>query len=242
MLGNYVKHRELVLYPFWEGYVDRNLEYKPSELGFPGTRDFRGRYRASEGLFFLGYGLGPDLVVEFEVAAIAANLTRDPADSSGMPPVLRQSGLGDVEGQLRWRWQRETERRPEGFLFFETVFPAQKRKLLIGTTDFEYKLGAGLIRGYRWGTMTVRVAAEYSKSEGKVDAGEYAIEYLRRMSRRWRVVAAVEGNQLDEVALIGELQWQLRPRAMLRLNHALGLTPNATDHAPEIGMLFSIGR
>jgi hypothetical protein len=242
MFGTYVRQGELLLYPFVEWYADHNLEYKPSELGYGLEQDFRGRYRATEGLLFIGYGLTRNLAVEFEAAVISARLTRSASDPSGMPHVLEQSGLGDVEGQVRWRWQGETATRPEGFAFLETVFPAQKSKLLIGTTEFEYKAGMGFIRGYPWGTMTLRVAAEYSNAEGKVDAGEYAIEYLKRLSPRWRVVGVIEGNQLDEVALITEVQWHPGPRMMVKLNNGFGLTPNATDIAPEFGVLFSLHR
>jgi hypothetical protein len=242
MFGTYVRRGEFLLYPFGEWYADHNLEYKPSELGYGLDQDFRGRYRATEGLIFLGYGITENLAVEMEAAVITAELRKSPADPSGMPRVVRESGLGDVEGQLRWRWQQETATRPEGFAFLETVFPANKSQRLIGTSEFEYKLGVGFIRGYSWGTMTARVAAEYSKSEGKVDAGEYAIEYLKRLSPRWRVVGVIEGNQLDEVALITELQWHLTPRSMIKLNNGLGLTPNATDIAPEFGVLFTLGR
>lgn len=242
MFGTYVRRGELLLYPFVEWYADHNLEYKPGELGYGLEQDFRGRYRATEGLLFLGYGLTENLAVEMEVAVITAELRKSPADPSSMPARLRQSGLGDVEGQVRWRWQQETATRPEGFAFFETVFPSNKSQLLIGTSEFEYKLGVGLIRGYSWGTMTARVAAEYSKSEGKVDAGEYAIEYLKRLSPRWRIVALIEGTQLDEVELITEIQWHFAPRAMIKLNNGLGVTPNATDFAPELGVLLSFGR
>lgn len=50
MFGTYIRQGELIVYPFFEGYVDDNLEYKPEEFGYPGDVDFRGRYRASEGL------------------------------------------------------------------------------------------------------------------------------------------------------------------------------------------------
>jgi hypothetical protein len=242
MLGTYVRQGEWLLYPFGEWYSDRNFEYKPAELGYGLEEDFRGRYRASEGLLFIGYGIARNLAIELEAAVITARLTRSPSDPSTMPGVLEASGLGDVEGQLRWRWHEESATRPEGFAFFETVFPSNRAKPLIGTSDFEYKLGVGLIRGYRWGTLTVRVAAEYARAEGKVDAGEYAIEYLRRLSPRWRIVTAVGGNQLDEVAWIAELQWHLNQRSTLKLNNAFGLTPNATDIAPEFGLMFSFGR
>jgi hypothetical protein len=241
MFGTYVRHRELLVYPFAEGYHDSNLEYKPRELGYVVDQDYRGRYRAAEALLFVAYGLGADLAVELEAAVITAELRKSAADPSAMPDPLRQSGLGDVEGQLRWRFARETARRPEGFAYFETVFPAQRNKPLIGTPSFEFKLGLGAVRGYRWGTMTLRAAVEYAEDEGrwKLEPGEYAVEYLRRVSPAWRVVAVVEGSQLDEVELISEVQWHFHRRAFLKLNAGVGLTPNATDFAPEIGVMIS---
>ena len=54
LLGSYVGHGELLVYPFFEWYADGNLEYKPSELGYGASRvDHRGRYRASEGILFV---------------------------------------------------------------------------------------------------------------------------------------------------------------------------------------------
>lgn len=57
MFGTYVRKRELLLYPFAEGYFDDNYEYKPEAFGVPGEVDCRGRYRAREALFMLAYGL-----------------------------------------------------------------------------------------------------------------------------------------------------------------------------------------
>ena len=53
MFGTYVRKGELRLYPFFEWYADHNLEYKPEEFGHLGGEDYRGRYRASEGLVSL---------------------------------------------------------------------------------------------------------------------------------------------------------------------------------------------
>jgi hypothetical protein len=241
LLGTYIRERELVVYPFFEWYADRNLEYKPSELGYGASlEDHRGRYRASEGILFFGYGATPDLAVEFEAAVISAELRTSPGDtSSAKPPRFRESGLGDVEGQIRWRFQRETETRPEFFTYFGAVLPLQKSKRLIGTQDWEFFAGVGLTRGFHWGTLTLRAASEYTRAERKFDAGEYAIEYLRRLSPAWRVVAAIEGDQLDEVSLLSEVQWQFGRHATLKLNNGWGLTTNATDFAPEVGIMFS---
>jgi hypothetical protein len=237
--GTYIRDGQLLVYPFLEWYYDSNLEYKPSELGYGIDQDYRGRYRASEGLLWLGYGLTRDLALEVEAAVISATLEKSPQDISTMPSKVKESGLGDVEAQVRWRFRRETQRRPELFTYFETVFPFQKKKRLIGTQDFELKLGVGATRGGRSGTWTLRAAAEYSFEESKFEPGEYAIEYLKQVSPAWRVVALIEGNQIDEVSLITEMQWRFQPRAVLKLNNGLGLTPNATDFAPEVGIMFA---
>lgn len=238
--GTYVRKGELLVYPFFEWYADSDYEYKPSELGYGLDVDYRGRYRASEGLLFLAYGVGRNLAVEVEAAVITAELRKAADDPSAMPSEVKESGLGDVEGQVRWRFLEEREDRPEAFTYFETVLPLQKTRRLIGTPDWEWKLGAGVARGFPWGTMTLRAAAEYSREERKFEAGEYAVEYLRRLSPAWRVFVAVEGNQLDEVALITEAQWRFLSCAFLKLNVGWGLTTNATDFAPEVGVVFSL--
>jgi hypothetical protein len=242
LLGSYVRKGELLVYPFFEWYADKDLEYKPSELGYgPSNLDYRGRYRASEGILFFGYGVTADLALEFEAAVISAEVRTSAADtSSAKPPRVRESGLGDVEGQIRWRFQRESATRPELFTYFGTVFPLQKDRHLIGTQHWEHFFGLGLVRGYRWGTLTVRVAGEYSAAASpKFDAGEYAIEWLRRLSPKWRVVGAIEGNQVDEISLITEAQWQPSRHFTFKFNHALGVTTNATDFAPEVGVMIS---
>jgi hypothetical protein len=241
MFGTYVKKGELLVYPFLELYYDHNAEYQLHELGYgpPEDVDYRARYTATEGLLFLGYGITDDLAIELEAAVISARLEKAPNDPSARPETIEESGLGDVEAQVRWRFRRETEKKPELFTYFETVFPLQKDETIIGTQDWEFKLGVGATRGYSWGTMTVRAAVEYDGAENKLEWGEYAIEYLRRLSPEFRFVALIEGVQLDEVELITEIQWHFNPRAFAKVNVGVGLTPNATDFAPELGVVFS---
>lgn len=241
MFGTYVEPGQLLVYPFVEWYFDSNMEYKPSEFGFGLDRDLRGRFRASEQLLFLGYGITRNLAIEVEAAHISAKLEKAPDDPTAMPAEFKESGLGDVEGQLRWRWLEENEDRPEAFAYFEATLPLQKDRRLIGTQDWEFKLGVGLTRGYAFGTMTLRAAVESIEDEGKrkLEAGEYAIEYLRRLSPKWRVVGVLEGNQVDELELITEAQWRFHRRAFLKVNNGFGLTENATDYAPEVGVMLS---
>jgi hypothetical protein len=239
MFGTYIEKGDLIIYPFFEYYHDNNLEYKPEEMGYTLDADYRGKYRASEGIIFFGYGITDWLAIEFEAATISASLETDVTDTSGIPRKIEESGLGDVEGQLRARWQSETESRPELFSYFEAVSPQNRDKVLIGTSDWELKLGSGLIRGFSWGTMTVRVAGEYSVAESKFDLGEMAVEYLKRLSPAWRLYLGAEGTQ-DELSFVVEPQWHLSRSVALKLNNAFAITSKATDWAPEVGILFRL--
>ncbi len=237
MFGTYIEKRQLLLYFYYEYYYDTDMEYEPAEFGHELELEHKAKYTAHEGLIFLGYGITDRLAIELEAAVISARLEKDRDDPSDMPDVMEESGLGDVESQLRWRWFEENEKRPELFSYFETVFPLQKDRRLIGTSDWEFKLGVGTVKGFAWGTTTLRLAAEYSRAEDKFELGEYAVEYLKRISRSLRLFAAVEGTQ-DELELIAEAQLHLRRRAVVKLNCGIGLTPKATDLAPEVGIMF----
>lgn len=239
MLGTYVRKGELLVYPFFEWYADHNLEYKPSELGYGLNRDYRGRFRASEGILYFAYGISQDVAVEFESAVITAELRKSAADSATVPTRFRESGLGDVEGQIRWRVQHENEHRPEIYTFFETVFPLQRTRHIIGTQDWEFSAGFGLTRGFSWGTMTFRASAEYAREARQIDAGEYAIEYMRQLSPSWRIITAIEGSQVDEISWLTEVQWRFARNAIIKLNNGWGFTQNATDFAPEVGVMFN---
>ena len=231
LFGTYIRHRELLVYPFYEYIKNNEDEYAPGELGSVGTTDFLGRSEEHEALIFVGYGLTESLAVEFE-AALWTRKTLDTAseDMSSLPDRLEESGLGDVEAQLRWLWRRETEERPALYAFFELVFPAQRGKVLIGTQEWEGAVGIGFIRGFRWGTLNGRI--------GVGSENEYALEYLRRTSDRWRFVATLEGEE-DEVSVIGEAQWFVKPNVCLKLNSGFGVTRKAPDFAPEVGVLFA---
>ncbi len=236
--GIYIQKGRLIVYPYFEYYRDSNAEYAPNELGRTQDTDYRGEYEAYESLLFMGYGLSEWLVLELEAAYIQAELETSPQDDSGLPAEISAHGLGDVESQLRWRWRRESGLAPEIFSYFETVFPTQEKGSLIGTTDWEFQLGGGAIRGFGWGTVTARLAVEYEVSEKSVGLGEAAVEYLKRLSSQWRFFGSIEGTG-DEVELITEIQWHMNRFACLKLNNAFGVTSKAPDWAPEVGILFS---
>ncbi len=238
MSGSYIRPGELLVYPFFEYYWDNATTYRPSDFGHGLEQDFEGKFRASEGILFLGYGIGERFSVEMETAVITARQEKDPTDPSSFPSSVTESGTGDLEGQLHVRLLDETDHHPALYGYFEAVSPQQKDKPLIGTPNWEFALGAHAVRGYLWGTLTLRAAASYKVEDQTLDMGEYAIEYLRSLSGRWKIYGGVEGEQ-DDVALITEAQWHFSSRAYLKLNSSFGLTPAATDWAPEAGVMFS---
>ena len=241
LFGTYIRKGELLFYPFYEYVENTSDEYTPSELGAVGQQEFLGTSVEHEYLLYLGYGISDRLMVELEGALYAdVTLDKDPLDTSGVPDRIRESGLGEVEAQVRWRWRDESVERPELFSFFEVVFPFQERKLLLGAQDWEAALGLGAIRGYRWGTWqgasrwpTRPPRARWSlantpssTSRGPPPSGGLSPP-SRARTTRWR--------------LIGEAQWTFRRNAVLKLNSGFGLTDKAPDFAPEVGVIFTFG-
>lgn len=239
IFGTYVKKGELLIYPFFEYYQDHNAEYQPDEFGFGSDMELRGSYEATEGLVFLGYGLTDDFAVELEAAVISAELETSPFDPTPISDEISESGLGDVQTQFNWRWQKESATHPEFYSFMEIVYPFTKDKDLIGTPDFEFKLGTGLVRGFGWGTMNIWASVEYPLAESNPSLGGVAVQYLKRLSPAWKIFTGVEANQ-DEVEFITETQWLVSQNVTFKFNNAFGVTSKATDWAPEVGVMFSI--
>ena len=237
LFGTYVRRGELLVYSFYEYERNNAEEYHPSELGVPGETDYFGSLVSHEIDLFVGYGLTDRLALEFEGQLYTkADFKKAPNDPTAVPARLSESGLGEIEGQLRYRWAAETERRPELFSFAEVVFPLQRDKLLIGASDWVGALGFGAIKGWSWGTLTARASLSYE--EGGLQAGEYALEYLKRINPRWAVVCALEGAG-EDLSAIGEVQWFFSPHARLKLNSGFGLSQKVPDFAPEIGIMLS---
>lgn len=237
LFGTYVRKGELLVYPFYEYETNNAEEYHPSELGFAGGEDFLGSLKTHELDLFLGYGLSDRIALELEAQLYTrADFGKAPNDPSAVPARLRESGVGEVESQLRYRWARETTSRPELFSFLEVAYPLQRNKVLIGVHDWEGELGFGAIKGFSWGTLSARYSLAYE--DGGLQGGEYALEYLKRLSPRWRVVLALEGEG-EDLSLITEAQLFLSPRVFLKLNSGFGLSQKVPDFAPELGVMMS---
>lgn len=242
--GTYIERGQWMVYPFYEYSSNSDEEYDPREFGFPrpgavGEEEFFGKGTQHEAVLFIAYGFSDTLAFEFEAELFAsATLDKSPQDTSPLPARTKESGFAGAEAQLRWMWRHETRERPALYSFFEVEFPFQDKKVLIGATDVEFAVGTGFIRGFEWGTLNGRVSIAYDGAESKVELGEYALEYLKRVNDRWRLVATLEGEE-DEVSIIGEAQLTLRPGAVLKLNSGFGVTKKAADIAPEIGVLFT---
>jgi hypothetical protein len=258
LFGTYVRKGEWLIYPFYEYEKFSVSEYTAKELGFTPLagdkdsegkeKDHRGKEEVQEALLFFAYGITEDIAVEFETAFYETKtLTMDPNDTTsgfkGNVPgrtttdqQFKESGFGATQAELRWRFARETETTWEKFVAFEVEFPLQKNKKLIGAQDWEIVTAFGWVKGFPWGTITPRFSIEYDGEE--IGVCECALEYLKRVSDSWRVVTTLEGD-LDELSLIGELQYFISPHALLKLNTGLGLTETAPDFAPEVGVVFT---
>ena len=238
LLATYVRPKEFVFYPFYEYTRTKKFEYKPSELGAAGDVDFRGKTYEREWLVFLGYAFNDSLLFEFESALRSTvDFRKAPEDRSALPAQIRESGVGDTEAQLRWRYAKESETRPEITLFAEAVFPLQKSKKLLGTQHWVFATGAVLTKGYSFGTLSLRGGVDYDRGDGKVRVGEYAIDYLKKLSSDWRVAFTLEGHE-SELSVIGEVQYSLSKDITLRVNSGFGLSGKDRALAPEIGLVF----
>jgi hypothetical protein len=245
LFGTYLRSGELVVYPFFESTLDNDREYQPEEFGLGPDVDFRGRFRGTSNQLFVGYGVSDRIAVELEAAYVTARLEKSPADSFATPAVTRQSGVADLEAQVRARLLRETSGRPELFGFVELAARSQRSRVLIGELDWDAKPGIGLVRGFGFGTVTVRIAAEWNHVEHKPDLGEFALEYLKRVGTAAHLYLAVEGGEggaLDEWDFITGVRWRIAPSVDLKLDDALGISSKATDWAPQAGVMFHLGR
>ncbi len=245
LFGTYIRPGELLVYPFFEYVRDHNREYNPDEWGLALNRDFRGTYHASAEQLFIGYGLSDRLAFEIEAAYMSAHFEKSPGDPSTTPRTLDESGFGDIEGQARIRLMMEGERHPEIFGFVEVTAASQTNRLLIGDPDWDVKPGIGFVRGFSWGTMTLRGAGEYLREESHLIVGEVGLEYLKRLSPDWRVFLAIEGGEgggPDEWELIPSAQWRLSSLVSLKLDSSVAITSKATDWTPQMGLLFSFAR
>ena len=242
ILGTYVRAKEFIVYPFYEYTRTSKFEYSPDELKVTGpdsSKEFFGKMVEKEFLLFFAYGLSKSLAVELESAVHSSvDFTKSPEDNTGTPDTLKESGLGDTEMNVRYRWREETETKHEILFFFKTEFPLQKKKTLLGTKDWNFELGTVWTKGYSFGTLSYKISAAYDREDKKVELEEWTIDYLKRLNDTWKLALSIEGDQLDEVSVIGELQYRLGKNAMLKLNTGIGITKKAPDWAPEIGILF----
>lgn len=243
LTGIYVRKGEVLIHPFFEYVRDHNREYQPQEFGLGPDVDFRGRSRRTAGQLFLGYGVTDWLALEVEGAYLRETLDKSVSDTSATPARIRESGLTDIEAQIRLRPVRETAGRPEVFAFIEITARTLPSKLLISEPDWDVRPGVGLTRGFSWGTLTVRATGEYNRAGKNLDFGEVALGYLKRLDPSWRAYLGVEGGEggaLDEWELIPSVQWSPAPGILVRLESPLGISSKASDWSPQFGLVFTL--
>ncbi|MFN7973635.1 MAG: hypothetical protein U0166_15010 [Acidobacteriota bacterium] len=237
LFGTYDEKGEWLVYVFGEYTINKEDEYHGSELGYTDGIDYLGKFTEYEALVFVSYAFNDYVMFELEPAYYTTATLKKAKDdtTSGIPNEIKESGVGDVDMEVRWRYCKETEHRPEIFSYFEVTPGFAKNKTIIGTQETEYALGVGLTKGFHWGTLTGRVSFAHNEEGGEFS--EYALQYVKRISHKWSVVAAIEGEQ-EDIQAIGELQWHVSHHCTLKFNSGFGVTQKAEDFAPEVGVLF----
>jgi hypothetical protein len=171
-------------------------------------------------------------MVELESALYSSiDFRRASSDTSAVLNRIKESGLGDTEARIRWRFLKETEVWPEATGFFGVVFPLQEDKKLLGSQEWEFVPGIVLTKGSSFGTFALRLSAKYDTGSDQIEFGEYALDYVKRLSPNWRIVLSLEGED-DELSMIGEVQYALHKNVELKMNSGFGLTKKAPDVAP----------
>jgi hypothetical protein len=242
MFATYIHPGELVVYPFFEYLRDNNREYQPKEFGLGPEIDFRGRFHSTAEQIFLGLGVNDWLALEFEMAHISAELTKSPSDGFLPPGKIRQSGLTDIEGQVRARVARESARWPEFFIYSEFVARTQRARFLISENYWDIKPGVGFIKGFGFGTLSGRINLEYNHEEKKLDLGELSVECLKRLSPNFRLFVDFEGGEtgsLDEWTTVQGFELRLSHSLFLKFDNALGISSKADDWVPQAGLMWA---
>jgi hypothetical protein len=195
LFGTYIREKKILLYLFYEYTRISNFEYSPKELGYPGEQEFFGEVDEHEALVFFAYAFNDSFALEFESALYSSvDFKKSSDDTTAVPDKITESGLGDTEINLRWRYLKETASRPEFTFFFKTVFPFQEDKKLIGTQNWEFEPGIVLTKGFSIGTFAARVSVAYDTG-GDLDLGEWAIDYVKRLNPSWRGVLSLHAQQ-----------------------------------------------
>lgn len=242
MFATYIHPGELVVYPFFEYLRDNNREYQPKEFGLGPEIDFRGRFHSTAEQIFLGLGVNDWLALEFEMAHVSAELTKSPSDGFLPPGKIRQSGLTDIEGQVRARVTRESARWPEFFVYSEFVARTQRARFLISENYWDIKPGVGFIKGFGFGTLSARINLEYNHEEKKLDLGELSVEYLKRLSPNFRLFVDFEGGEtgsLDEWTTVQGFELRLSHSLFLKFDNTLGISSKADDWVPQAGLMWA---
>jgi hypothetical protein len=236
MFETFIGKHQLLVFPILATTRDHNFEYQPAAFGYGLQEDFRGHFSSREAQLFLAYGVTDWLAIELETSEIHAHFVKSPGDTSATPATITESGIADYAGQVRVRLGQI-------FAAVEVNPPVYRKKVLIGDSQWNVKGEIGATRGYRWGSMTFRTTVEYNRGDRHWDLGETSLEYLRPVSRTWRMLLAIEGGENggpDEWTLVTAAGWRVRDGLYLKFANALGLFSKSTDWEPQVGVLWAI--
>jgi hypothetical protein len=206
----------------------------------------------SEGALWLGTGIvtGVDLGVFIPFR----QLSPDEGNS--------ESGIGDVEAELKWNFLPESETAPALALKIGVGFPSADERKGLGSGG--YDLFATLLAGKGFGPVETYLNLGYTRIdklevEPEEGAGGEEAETLNRsvysasLAARWNVVeqlglvaevqftsAEAKGDDAAVSATVGAI-WQITPAVGIDVGGRFGLTDAAADWTILAGLNFAFG-
>jgi hypothetical protein len=236
--ATYLAEKEFLFYPFYEYNFVVNEEYIPMDLGYDVDQAYEAKSSSHEALLYLGYGISDWLIAEAEVAFINFTQQKSSSDNSTMPSPYKESGIENIDFQLRWRYWKETSKKPELFSNFVLAVPSAGSNKIIGLTGYDFKFASGLIKGFRFGTMIVSSSFQYNTYDSQFDFLGLDIEYVKRLNDKFRVYVGFDGLPIpDAFAVSTNLQIFPKPWMFIRLGNSFGIgSSGLIDFNQEIGV------
>lgn len=241
LFGSFIAEDEVWVYLFYEYVLEDRFEYNPDDFGYEPDEDFLGKGHLHQALVFLGWGITDSLMLELEMSAYDhQTVERSDRDHGTGPRDLVESGLGTVEGQLRYRIMKETETWPDLYTFIGWELPFQRTKHFIGASEWELFWGLGLVKGFKWGTINLYCNPFVWLPESEEESfGSVGFDYIKRLGEHWRLVLAAESSGgIQDWSAIGEVQYHVNDRLYFKFNCGFGLTEDEPVIAPEVGVMF----
>jgi len=142
---------------------------------------------------------------------VSARFERSSLDTSGTPATIKESGFTDLAAQARLRLASEQGKATEIFASLEFIPATHRGKKLISDRWTDLKGEIGLVRGFQFGTMTLKTTVEWNHGTtlGPRQHRWSTCDRCRPSGGcSWRSRAARAGA-MDEWVFVTAAQWRI---------------------------------